>query len=41
MVKVGKCALIALNAQKVDVTRSTDEKKLATVRVGIFFENAD
>ena len=28
-------------AQKVDVTRWTDEKKLATVRVGIFFENAD
>ena len=30
-----------INAQKVDVTRWTDEKKLATVRVGIFFENAD
>ena len=30
-----------INAQTVDVTRWTDEKKLATVKVGIFFENAD
>ena len=29
------------NAEKVDRSRLTDEKKLATVRVGIFFENAD
>ena len=36
MVKIRKCALIALTS-----SRWTDEKKLATVRVGIFFENAD
>ena len=36
MVKVGKCALIGLMHKKWN-----DEKKLATVRVGIFFENAD
>ena len=27
--------------KKVDRSRLTDEKKLANVRVGIFFENAD
>ena len=36
-----KLVNVHYNAQKVDVTRWTDEKKLATVRVGIFFENAD
>ena len=40
MVKVGKCALIELMHKKwtlpVELT-----KKIATVRVGIFFENAD
>ena len=33
MVQVGKCALMH--------KKWTDEKKLATVRVGIIFENAD
>ena len=32
---------MCINAQKVDVSRWTDEKKLATARVDIFFENAD
>ena len=30
-----------INAQKVDVRVELTKKKLATVRVGIFFENAD
>ena len=34
------CILIAL-MHKNGRSRWTDEKKLATVRVGIFFENAD
>ena len=40
LVKVGKCALIALMHKKWTL-RIELTKKLATVRVGSFFENAD
>ena len=41
MVKVGKRALIALMHRKWTLRVELTKKKLATVRVGIFFENAD
>ena len=40
MVRIGKCAFIALMHKKWTL-RVELTKKLATVRVGIFFENAD
>ena len=39
MVKVGKCALIGLMHKKWTLRVELTKKKLATVRVGIFFEN--
>ena len=39
--KIGKCALIALMHKKWTLRVELTKKKLATVRVGIFFENAD
>ena len=41
MVKVGKCALIGLMHKKWTLRVELTQKKLATVRVEIFFENAD